>query len=266
MHGPRSRAQDALTEEELEALLAAVETRSPTGKRNLALLTLMADTGLRIGEALALHTGDVVREAGQIMGVKVRAGKGGRPAELAMSRRAAARLAAWLAARENLGLGAGPIFCTVSRGQRARGRTSSEGFTVGTEVVRLEPGKPLAPEYVRQFLTRLAQRAGIERRVTPHTLRHTFATHLLRATGNLKLVQQALRHADVTTTARVYSHLQAKDVAEAVRALRDGESPVQGEAQELAAQVLAALPSEVRVALAEIIADDGEGKRARGTA
>lgn len=111
-----------------------------------------------------------------------------------------------------------------------------------------------------------AERAGIEQRVTPHTLRHTFATHLLRATGNLKLVQQALRHKDVTTTARIYSHLQEEDVARAVRGLREEQAPARGEAHELAANLVAALPAEVRAALLEIIEDDGEVKCAPGTA
>jgi len=96
--------------------------------------------------------------------------------------------------------------------------------------------------------------------VTPHTLRHTFATHLLRATGNLKLVQQALRHSDVTTTARVYSHLTGNDVAEAVRALRPDE-PLEGaaaDARAVAEEVLAALPPTVREALAALTAGAGD--------
>ncbi len=113
-----TRAQEALTVEELDALLDAIETRSPTGKRNLALLTLMADAGLRVGEALALETRDLVTEAGQIMAVKVRNGKGGKAADLAVGRRTASRLARWLAARGKLGIAAGPIFCTISTGQR----------------------------------------------------------------------------------------------------------------------------------------------------
>ena len=101
-------------------------------------------------------------------------------------------------------------------------------------------------EYVRQLLARLADQAGIEERVTPHTLRHTFATHLLRETGNLKLVQQALGHEDASTTARIYSHLKGNDVDEAVRALRDEP---EDDADALAADVLAALPAEVRAAM-----------------
>lgn len=252
--------------EQLEALLDAIETRSPTGKRNLALLTLMADTGLRIGEALALTTRDLVLEAGQIVGVKVRSGKGGKPANLAVGRRAAVRLAHWLEARKALGLKAGALFCTISRGKRARGRVTTEGFAAGTEVVELEPGRPISAGYVRQLLTRLAERAGIEQRVTPHTLRHSFATHLLRDSGNLKLVQQALRHQDVTTTARIYAHLQEEDVAEAVRGLRAQPAPARGEAHEPAANLMAALPAEVCAALVEILADDEEARRAPGRA
>lgn len=240
-------AQEALTVEQLEALLDEVNTRGPSGKRNLALLTLLADTGLRIGEALALETRDLVTEAGQIMAVKVRNGKGGKAANVAVGRRAAARLALWLEARAELGIGSGAVFCTVSRGRRVHPTRGAEGFD-GDALTETEitPGQPMKQEYARQLVARLAEKAGIEERVTPHTLRHTFATHLLRQTGNLKLVQQALRHSDVSTTARVYSHLTGNDVADAVRALRDEP---EDEADALAADVLAALPAEVREAM-----------------
>ena len=173
-------------------------------------------------------------------------------------RRAAVRLAHWLEARKPLGLKAEALFCTISR-QRARGRVTPEGFAAGTEVVELEPGRPISAGYVRQLLTRLAERAGLEQRVTPHTLRHSFATHLLCATGNLKLVQQALRHQDVTTTARIYAHLQEEDVAEAVRGLRAPPAPARGEAHELAATDGGAAG---RGGLAAS-ADDEEARRAR---
>jgi len=257
-----SNAQDALTEEELESLLAAIETRSPTGGRNLALLTAMADTGLRIGEALALQTRDLVTDGGQIVAVKVRNGKGGKAANVTVGQRAAVRLARWLEAREKLGIGGGPVFCTISKGSRARGRATSEGFAEGTEIVELRPGKAISDRYVRQVVTRLAERAGLEGRVTPHTLRHTFATHLLRKEGSLKIVQQALRHKDVSTTARVYSHLTDDDVAEAVRGLREEEPAAapDAEAEEVAEQLLAALPAPVREALARMAGEERRGR------
>ena len=241
------RAQEALTVEQLEALLDAVSTRGASGKRNLALLTLLADSGLRIGEALALETRDLVTEAGQIMAVKIRNGKGGKQANVAVGRRAAGRIASWMKEREALEIGSGALFCTISRGRRVHPAGGANGFD-GAHLTESElvPGQPVKAEYVRQLLARLADQAGIEERVTPHTLRHTFATHLLRETGNLKLVQQALGHEDASTTARIYSHLKGNDVDEAVRALRDEP---EDDADALAADVLAALPAEVRAAM-----------------
>ena len=247
-------AQDALTEEQLEALLDAVNRRSPTGRRNLALLTLMADTGLRVSEALSLQTRDLVREAGQLTHVRLRNGKGGRAATIALPSRTAVRLATWVEARGELGIGEGPVFCTISTGTRKRGVATSEGFAPGTEVSELVPGKAISRRYVQDMIKRMAERAGLDpATVTPHTLRHTFATHLLRRTGDIKLVQQALRHGDLSTTAHIYSHLTDQDVEDAVRALRPAEEPAAPEqtedAEALAEGILEVLPADVREAL-----------------
>jgi integrase len=193
----------------------------------------MADTGLRIAEALALTTGDLVKEGGVVTHVQVRHGKGGKTARLPVTQRAAVRLGVWLEARPDLGLSNGAVFCTVSRGRRG-------GF--GGERT-LEPGRPLSARYVRQLLDRKAREAGIERHISPHTLRHTFATHLLRQTGNLELTRKALRHANVTTTAAIYSHLQPRDVEEAVLALRNGVSPLSAPSDPQVRALAAALAS-----------------------
>jgi len=255
-------AQDALTEEQLEALLDAVNRRSPTGRRNLALLTLMADTGLRVSEAVSVSTRDLVREAGQLTHVRLRAGKGGEPATIALPSRTAVRLARWLEARAELGIGEGPVFCTISTGTRKRGVATSEGFAPGTEMTELVPGRAISRRYVQDMIKRMAERAGLDPGiVTPHTLRHTFATHLLRRTGNLRLVQEALRHSDMSTTARIYSHVTNQDVEDAVRALRPAEepaAPAQAEdAEALAEGILEVLPADVRAALRRRL-EDGE--------
>jgi len=236
-----TRPQAALTEEELERFLGAIRTRGPAGKRNLALLTLLADAGLRLAEALGLETTDLVREKGGrvVTHVRVR-GKGGKRATVPLTARAAARLDAWLTARAALGLGNGAVFCTITRGR---------GGGFGGEK-DLTPGEPVNPRYVRYLVARLAQRAGLERRVTPHTLRHTFATHLLRKTGNLELTRKALRHARITTTAGIYSHLADRDVEEAMRSLREEPPPPPPDPQVAAlAQALAGLTAEQRQAL-----------------
>ncbi|MBM3501173.1 MAG: hypothetical protein FJX74_21175, partial [Armatimonadetes bacterium] len=94
-----SRAQDALTEGQLDALLDAVNARYPSGKRNLALLLVMADAGLRVSEAVSLKTTDLVVEGGQYTHINIRRGKGGKPGRVALTTRAAAKLGGWLDAR-----------------------------------------------------------------------------------------------------------------------------------------------------------------------
>jgi integrase/recombinase XerD len=218
-----SRAQDALAEEQLDTFLAAVNERTPTGQRNLALLLVMADAGLRVAEACALQTTDLVMEAGQLTHLRIRAGKGGKPGQVALTQRAAVKLARWLQTREARGRA---VFCTISAGQ-------ATGYAAGQE---LRPGQAVSPRYVRQMVGRLAKRAGLEGRVTPHTLRHTFATRLLRATGNLEVTRKALRHARVQTTAGTYAHLVQEDVDRGIRQLPgNGQEPGEGLQAQIAA-------------------------------
>jgi len=205
----RPTAQDALTEEELDRLLGCVGTRYPSGKRNLALLLVMADAALRVGEAVALTTRDLLTEGGQITHLLIRRAKGGKRAKQPLTRRAAAKLGVWLEARERLGLGKGHVFCTISEG-RSAGHFSAEGQD-------LQPGRPLSTGYVNQLVKRLAARAGIERNISPHTLRHTAFTRYLRATGNLELARKYARHAHISTTAMTYAHLVQEDVDEGMR-------------------------------------------------
>ena len=132
-------------------------------------------------------------------------------------------VARWLQAREARGRF---VFCTISAGQ-------ATGYGAGQE---LRPGRAVSPRYVRQMVGRLAKRAGLEGRVTPHTLRHTFATRFLRATGNLEVTRTALRHARIQTTAGTYSHLVQEDVDRGIRQLPGGE---QAPGEDLQAQIAA---------------------------
>ncbi|NLF01188.1 MAG: tyrosine-type recombinase/integrase [Anaerolineales bacterium] len=104
---------------------------------------------------------------------------------------------------------------------------------------------------MQNLLPRLAERSCIVRRATPHVLRHTAATRMLKAIGDVRRVQEFLGHADVSTT-QIYTEVLAQDVAEAVDAVPDVEAdarPETCESDEMAAQVLAALPPELREAL-----------------
>ena len=212
---------------ELERLLNQVNTQTPTGARNYALLQLMAQTGLRCGEALAVEWRDIrreewPREAGHVevwvLRLRRQHTKGKRPRQgipLASATRAA--LARWNEWRARLGLRSGPLFCTVSRGQKIHGVPTARGFAPGRARTLLRPGRALNSRYVRQLLRRLADKAGISRRVHPHMLRHTALTDLYDRTHDLRLVQQVAGHATTRMTER-YTHVRPIALAEAMGA------------------------------------------------
>ncbi|MEL6741912.1 MAG: site-specific integrase, partial [Planctomycetota bacterium] len=147
---------EVFTEDEVRALIAACSTRGVTGHRNRALLAILWRTGVRISEALELRPYDVDFKNGT---VRVRLGKGLKPRTTVLSDLDALPLVErWLEEREKLqavGEGA-PLFCTLK-------------------------GTPTDPSYARHLMPRLAKRAGLERRVHPHGLRHTHAADLALA-------------------------------------------------------------------------------------
>ncbi len=255
----KGRLPQVLTDDQLAALLRQVNVRTKTGLRNKAMLKVMAYGGLRVSEVVALSTKDVRRDGGRIV-LEIRDGKGGKDRTVPLPDHAAETLEAWLAKREELGIGNGHVFCTVSTGTSVHPVATSAGLAAGevTETA-LTPGGPIAARYAQTLVPRLGERADLEQRVTPHVLRHTAATRLLRETGNLRVVQDFLGHASVSTT-QVYTHVLADEVAAGVDAVADVEADDDGadEADTLAAQVLAALPAEVREALARQLAG-GDG-------
>ena len=82
----------------------------------------------------------------------------------------------------------------------------------------LEGGK-LDPRYIQRMVKRYAARAGIEKDITPHTLRHSFATDLYRETTNIRLTQKALGHANLSTT-QIYSHIVDEELEAALKSFR----------------------------------------------
>jgi len=248
-----------LTDDELEALLTQVRTTSPTGLRNKAMLKVMAYGGLRVSEVVTLTTKDVRRDGRRTV-LEVRDGKGGVDRTVPVADQVAETLSAWMALRHELGIGNGHLFCTLREGRSIHPVATSEGLA-DDEVTEsaLTPGDALAARYLQALVPRLAEHAGIEKRVTCHVLRHTAATRMLRAVGDVRRVQDFLGHANLATT-QVYTHVLAEDVAEAVDLVPDVEAKPAaptGEAETLAAQVLAALPPEVREAMAKQFGGEG---------
>ncbi len=217
---PQVQITETLEAHELDALLSQVNTKTPSGARNFALLQLMAQTGVRCGEALRVTAADIRQETwstndGEVKKVWVlrlppRSTKGGRPRQgIPLGPTTRAALEAWQAKRAQLGIRGGPLFCTISRGTRQAGFAKTG---------KLQAGKPLNPRYVRELVRRLAEKAGIQRRVHPHMLRHTALTALYDRTRDLRLVQQVAGHTTSRMTER-YTHVHPLAIAEAMGAL-----------------------------------------------
>jgi integrase/recombinase XerD len=169
-----------LSEEEVKALIDAVAGRNePERLRLLCLLELLYGAGLRVSELAALPLAAATRDARFLV---VR-GKGGKERLVPLSPPARAALAAWKAVRGE------------TRSRHLFPSRGKEGH--------------LTRQRCFQLLKALAAEAGIDpRRLSPHVLRHAFATHLLDGGADLRSVQAMLGHADVATT-QIYTHVQA---------------------------------------------------------
>jgi len=176
-----------LSEAEVGRLLAAARAvDGPDGRRLVALLELLYATGLRVSELVALPVAAVMRD----QRVLVVRGKGGKERMIPLHDAARAAITAWLAARSQ------------ELAKRGRGATSPWLF----------PSHGASGHLTRhrfgQLLKELAIAAGLDRsKVSPHVLRHAFASHLLDHGADLRSVQQMLGHADIATT-QIYTHVQ----------------------------------------------------------
>ena len=184
---------EVLTEGEVRALIGACSKRGVTGHRNRALLAILWRTGVRISEALELRPHDVDFRNGT---VRVRLGKGLKPRTTVLSDLDALPLVErWLEKRGKLQtvVEGTPLFCTLK-------------------------GTPTDPSYARHLLPRLAKRAGLERRVHPHGLRHTHAADLAIAGVPVLAIQQQLGHTSLVTTANYLRRVGVRlDVAQMIR-------------------------------------------------
>ena len=190
---PRTSRQlpDTLGVDEVEALLEAPAADTPAGIRDRALLELLYSCGLRVSEALNLDSEDVSLNEATVRVI----GKGDRERRLPIGEVAVAAVASYVdhvrpellakAPVASMRRG-GPMFLT-DRGQRL--------------------GRMAAWRMIR----RAATLGGVKGHVTPHTLRHSFATHLLEGGADLRVVQELLGHASITTT-QLYTHLTGERI------------------------------------------------------
>ncbi len=190
----RTFPPEPLRPREVLALIDACG-RGHAGKRDRALIAVMWRAGLRVGEALALLPKDVDVDDGEI---RVLHGKFDKARTVAIDAMGCAIVREWLEDRAKLGVGrAQPIFCVISQP------------TVGA---------PMHAAYVRNKMHELGERAGIEKRVHPHGLRHTHAFELAGEGVDLRVIKRQLGHTDLAVTARYIEHLNPREVIDAIRA------------------------------------------------
>jgi len=171
---------EVLSVAEVDALLASPSLDDPLVFRDRALLELAYGAGLRVSEWISIGVRDVMFAEGLVRVF----GKGSKERLVPIGRRAIGALASYvreLRPRLERGQGRGALFLNAR-------------------------GQPLTRMGAWKILQKYVARAGIEKHVSPHTLRHSFATHLLEGGADLRAVQEMLGHADISTT-QIYTHV-----------------------------------------------------------
>jgi len=166
-----------LNQTEVEMLLSQPDVSTETGLRDRAILELMYSSGLRVSEAVNLQ----IREVDLDLGILTCTGKGSKTRRVPVGASAVEWLMSYLALR------------------RKNEKIEIQNLFVSPA------GKPLTRQLIHSFIKAYAKQCGLEG-VSPHTLRHSFATHLVQNRADIRSVQQMLGHADISTT-QIYTHI-----------------------------------------------------------
>lgn len=165
---------EVLSVKEVEMLLEQPDTSTKFGLRDKALLELMYATGLRVSEVAKLNVNNINMDVGFLKVI----GKGSKERIVPIGR---------------ISIKALQLYLKKVRSQFMKDLLTSNLFLT-------QQGKPFTRQGIWKFIKQYAKGAGIEKNITPHTLRHSFATHLMANGADLRIVQELLGHADVTTT------------------------------------------------------------------
>lgn len=177
---------DVLTTGEIDRILSAIDTSTPKGLRDCAMLELLYSCGLRVSELISLRLGDLFFGEGYIRVT----GKGDKQRLVPINDLARDKIRFYLEVRR-----------TASRSEEVLFLNNR-----GTQLTRV---------MVFTLLREAARRAGIEKRISPHTFRHSFATHLLEGGAGIRQVQELLGHESILTT-EIYTHLDSEHLRRTV--------------------------------------------------
>lgn len=180
---------DVLTVEEIDAMIAQIDMSKQEGTRNRAIIEMLYGSGLRVSELVGLTLSHIYREEGYML----IEGKGSKQRLVPISPVADQWFAMWLEDRARLDVK--PEFVDVAFLNRY--------------------GRQLTRAMIFTIIKQLTAMAGIRKTVSPHTLRHSFATHMLQNGADLRIIQQLLGHEDITTT-EIYTHVDVGDLRNAI--------------------------------------------------
>lgn len=178
-----------LSVEEIDRLTAAIDLSSNEGHRNRAIIEMLYGSGLRVSELVNLQLSKMYRKEGYM----VILGKGSKQRLVPISPVAEEWFGYWL---------------------QDRSRWKIEPQCEDLAFLNRN-GRQLTRAMVFTIIKRLCEKAGIEKNISPHTLRHSFATHLLQNGADLRIIQQLLGHEELSTT-EIYTHLEIQDLRKAI--------------------------------------------------
>lgn len=180
---------EVLSLEEIDAMIAQIDMSKPEGHRNRAIIEMLYGSGLRVSELTELRLSNIYRKEGYMRIL----GKGSKQRLVPISPVADEQFGYWLKDRSQLDI---------------KPEASDIAFLN-------HYGRQLTRAMIFTIIKRLAEAAGIRKTISPHTLRHSFATHLLQNGADLRIIQQLLGHESIVTT-EIYTHVNIQDLREAV--------------------------------------------------
>ena len=180
---------EVLSLEEIDAMIACIDMSKPEGHRNRAIIEMLYGSGLRVSELTDLRLSNIYRQEGYMRIL----GKGSKQRLVPISPVADEQLGYWLQDRYTLDI-------------------KQEAVDI---VFLNHYGRQLTRAMIFTIVKRLALAAGITKTISPHTLRHSFATHLLQNGADLRIIQQLLGHESIVTT-EIYTHVDIHNLREAI--------------------------------------------------
>ena len=180
---------EVLSLEEIDAMIAQIDMSKPEGHRNRAIIEMLYGSGLRVSELTELRLSHIYRQEGYMRIL----GKGSKQRLVPISPVADELFGYWLQDRSQLDIK--PEYADIA--------------------FLNHYGRQLTRAMIFTIVKRLAEAAGIRKTISPHTLRHSFATHLLQNGADLRIIQQLLGHESIVTT-EIYTHVNIQDLREAV--------------------------------------------------